>query len=428
MGDVAAYWRLGEELRAPERMLALRLCGVGMENVRLEEVPVPRPGPGQLLGRVDAVIACASDNKIIDQGAEHTLMYGWDPARHPVPIGHEGCITVAATGAGLGGEYARGRRFAVQPAVPSGPRDHRERYRNGGEGIRKLGMGYTLDGLFAEYVLVTEEVIETGCLLPLPGPEMPYFAAALAEPLSCVVSGQEHTVHILKEGPTAPRRAHLGIKPGGVTVVVGAGPMGRMHVEVALSCRPAKLIVSEPLAARREKLQADLGEKARRAGAALICTAPEGMRSALARESGGRGADDVILALGIAKLQEESLTWLAPGGVANFFGGAKAGEHMIQVDARRVHYDSIMAVGSSGGDPSDVATALRMLAEGMIEPGNYIATVGGLDSARALVEAVREQRLEGKGVVYPHTRAPLEAVEGWDGERERAFLERNLVG
>jgi L-iditol 2-dehydrogenase len=409
-------------------MWALRLHGAGMDRLRFEEVPTPRPGTGQVLGRVDAVMACASDSKIIDQGSEHTLLYGWDLERYPVPIGHEGCITVVDVGEGVAEEYAVGRRFAIQPAVPSGPRHHRERYRSNANGIEKVAIGYTLDGLFAEYVLITEEVIETGCLLPLPDPRMPYFTVALAEPLSCVVSAQEHSVHILKEGPSAPRRAHLGMKPGGVVAVLGAGPMGRMHIEVALSYGPAKVIVSEPNRGRVERVRATVGEKARRRGVAMICTEPEHVAQVVAQESEGRGADDVIVALGIREVQEQSLSLLARGGVANLFGGLKAGEHMISVDGRRIHYDSIMAVGSSGGDPSDVGRALVLLDEGVVEAGGYVAAVGGLDAAEELVEAVREQRLEGKGLIYPHARAALAQVERWGAEQEDGFLEERLVG
>jgi threonine dehydrogenase-like Zn-dependent dehydrogenase len=407
----------------PATMLALRLHGAGMEHLTLDEVPVPRPERGQLLARVEACIACASDNKIIDQAGEHTLMYGWDVTRWPVPIGHEGCITVVETGRGVPPEYAAGRRFAVQPAIPIGPRRHRERYRNGAEGIEKIAIGYTLDGLFAEYALVTEEVIETGCLLPLPDPAMPRFAAALAEPISCVVSAQEHTVHVLKEGPTQPRRAHLGLKPGGIVVIMGAGPMGRLHAEMALAARPAVVIVSEPMAGRLGKLRRDLDGKARRAGVAMAYTTPDRLEAVLTEASRGRGADDVIVSLGIGKAQEYAVSLLAPGGVANFFGGAKAGEHLIALDARRVHYDSISVVGSSGGDPSDVATALQLLCDGTIEAGHYIAAVGGLDAARDLVVAVREQRLEGKGVIYPSLRLPLREVEGWSDEQEKALLQ-----
>ncbi len=412
----------------PDTMWALRLHGSGAGNLRLDEIATPKPGPRELLGRVDAVIACASDSKIIDQGSEHPLMYGWDLERHPVPIGHEGSITIAAAGRAVSGRFPVGRRFAIQPAVPCGPRTHRERYRGGGEGIEKIAIGYTLDGLFAEYVLISEEVIDTGCLLPLPSADLPHFAAALAEPLSCVVSAQEHSVHILKEGPTEPRRAHLGMRPDGIVVVVGAGPMGRMHVEVALGYRPRKIIVSEPLTSRLERVRRTVGEKARRQGTALILTHPDGLAAALEVESDGQGADDIIVAVGVREVQENSLALLARYGVANLFGGLKKGEHMISVDTRRTHYDSVIATGSSGGDPSDVAKAISLLADGTIDAGSYIAAVGGMDSAEELISAVRSQQLDGKGVIYPGTRAALKRVDGWDAEQEARFLrERSPV-
>lgn len=409
-------------MAVPEAMWALRLHGPGMDNLRLEEVPTPRPGPGQLLARVDACIACASDNKIIDQGGEHTLMYGWDLSRHPVPIGHEGCVTAVDAGRDVPQRYRPGARFAIQPAVSSGPKHHRERYRDNAAGVEKIAIGYTLDGLFAEYVLITEEVIENGCLLPLPDPALPHFAAALAEPLSCVVSAQQHSVHILKDSPDAPRRAHLGLKPGGVVAVLGAGPMGRMHVELALRYRPRVVIVSDPLTARIDRIRGDIAEKARRLGAKLLLTDPDHFEAALSEESEGHGADDIIVALGVRQVQERAFELLAKGGVVNLFGGLKLGDHMVSLDSRRIHYDSVMAVGSSGGDPSDLVESLSLLADGTVEAGNYIAAVGGLDASKELIEGVRAQALEGKGVIYPHARGPLQMVDRWDAPAEQGYL------
>jgi L-iditol 2-dehydrogenase len=407
-------------------MTALRLHGVGLDQLRYDVVETPQPGPGQLVARVEAAIACASDNKIIDQGGEHTLMYGWDLAQYPMPIAHEGCVTVAATGEGIPAEYGVGRRFAVQPAVPAGPRHDRERYRDNAAGVEKIAVGYTLPGLFAEYVLISEEVIETGCLLPLPSSDMPSYAAALAEPLSCVVSAQEHTVHLLKDSPTQPRRAHLGLRPGGVVAVLGAGPMGRMHVEVALRYKPRIVIVSDPLEARLAKLRGPVEEKAKRLGVEMLLTSPDDFEGTLSRVSGGRGADDIIVAVGIRRLQERAFELLAPGGVANLFGGLKKGDHMLSLDGRRIHYDSVIAVGSSGGGPSDVASALALLDDGTIDAGNFIAAVGGLDAAEDLIRALRAQELDGKGVIYPHVRSPLQPVDGWDAERERESSGRDL--
>jgi len=100
---------------------------------------------------------------------------------------------------------------------------------------------------------------------------------------------------------------------------------------------------------------------------------------------------------------------------------------MIKVDTHRIHYDGITAVGSSGSDPSDVATAVRMIAEGKIDPGNFVVKCGGMDTVLSLIDAVRNRKINGKGIIYPHARALLTDVKDWNLKMERAFLEKYLV-
>jgi len=248
----------------------------------------------------------------------------------------------------------------------------------------------------------------------------------LAEPLSCVVAAQERMVHIVKESPTAPRRAVIGPKKGGVVLIVGAGPMGLMHIEVAMSHRPSKIIVSELLEMRRERAREIFQDKTARSGITMIFTDPSQLQEAVNRETDGKGVDDAIVALGIAKIQEDSFRYLARGGVTCFFGGTPYKDRMIQLDTHRIHYDGVTAVGSSGSDPSDVARTLEMVAEGLIDPGNYVVKCGGLDAATSLIHTVKRQEIDGKGVIYPHVRCPLFDIEGWNLDKERGFLEEKL--
>lgn len=408
----------------PQKMLALRLKGMGMENLCLEEIPTPVPGLGQILARVDAAIACASDNKVIDQGPDHPLMAGWDVSRYPVIPGHEASLTIASTGEGADKQFVVGTRCALQPAIPSGPRHFRERYKNNAEGLSKIAVGYTLPGVFAEYTLISEEVVEEGCLIPLGNMQVPHFGVALAEPLSCVVAAQQHSVHVVKDSAISPRRAQLGLKPGGVTVVLGAGPMGKMHVEMALGYSPRVILVSDPIEQRREDVRLAFHERAKEQRILLECLSPDQLSGELLRLTQGAGADDVICAMGLASVQEDSVGLLAKGGVSNLFGGTEKGKSVIQIDARRIHYDSVSLVGSSGSDPSDVAEAVRAIAEGRIDPGNYVAKVGGLDTVVDLIRLIRSQQIEGKGVIYPQCRAPLQDSGHWTAQMEEAFLLR----
>ena len=121
-------------------------------------------------------------------------------------------------------------------------------------------------------------------------------------------------------------------------------------------------------------------------------------------------------------MQEYALGLLAKGGVANFFGGTKTGAGKITVDTRRIHYDSISMVGSSGSDISHVARVLDLIAENKINAGSYISAVGGMNAVLDLLTEVRHQRFEGKGIVYPHQSGRLCIVAKWGKEEEAKFL------
>jgi L-iditol 2-dehydrogenase len=414
-----------QNLAIPPEMLALVLSGKGFKNLGLKRIPVPQPSPNQFLARVDAVFACSSDGKLIESGKDHPLMAGWDPEQWPVVIGHEGCITAVQVGANLKDRIRVGQTFALQPAVNSGPINFLDRYSNP-ESVQKVAVGYTLGGLFAEYILIQEEVIETDSLIAYDTSRIPYFAAAFSEPLSCVYSSQNQVPHIYKAGATSPRLARLGLKEGGITLVLGAGPMGILHADLAMMHRPRAVIISEPLEERRKQAAAMISAKAKDRGVEFIVTTPPELSRVLNRISQGRGADDCIAALGIARIQQESLKYLAKGGMAVFFGGARAGESDITVDTRRVHYDSISMVGSSGGDPSDVHAVMTLLEGGEISPELYVRRVGGLDAAIDLIKSVKAQAFFGKGLIYPRIRHPLFPVESWSGAKETEFLDKNL--
>ncbi len=415
----------GGAARVPAEMDGLVLAGKGFDKLFFRRLPVPRPGRNQFLARVDAVFACTSDGKLIETASEHPLLAGWDPERWPVVIGHEGCVTAVEVGEGLRGKVEPGQAFALQPATNVGPVNNLERYPNP-KAVRKTAIGYTLGGLFAEFVLITEEVIETDSLIPYDPGKIPYFAAAFSEPLSCVYSSQNQVPHVYKDGPAAPRRVRLGLKEGGVTLILGSGTMGILHADLAMSHRPRAIIISEPMEERRDQARGIIAAKAESRGIELILTTPDALPGVIDRLTGGRGVDDCISALGVARIQEESLKYLGPGGISVFFGGAKAGESLITVDTRRIHYDSISMVGSSGGDPSDVRAVMGLLEGGEITPELYVRRIGGLDAALGLVKAVKGQEFFGKGLIYPHVRGPLQPVGGWSAAEEAEFLEKNL--
>jgi threonine dehydrogenase-like Zn-dependent dehydrogenase len=265
-------------------------------------------------------------------------------------------------------------------------------------------------------------------LLPLPDDDLPYFVVSMAEPISCVYSAQQRNYHILKETPHHERKAQLGFLPGGVAVVIGAGAMGRMHAELALRFSPAVLIVSDLLQERLDQTVKCIGEKARKKGTRLICTTAEKLEETVKQASAGNGADDIILAVGIRSVQQNAITLLADGGVANLFGGLPKGQNILQLDALAVHYREIKLVGSSGGEPSDMTATLKAIVDNDIDPGNYVAAVGSLDNAIDVLKMIKETKIDGKAILYPHIRqTPLQMVDYWDKAKETDFLNSRLI-
>ncbi len=418
------------DVKVPNEMRALVLDGTGFEHVGVRMVPTPHPGPNQLLARVDAAGICTSLIKLIEQGPAHKQVYGWDVTRWPLILGDEGSVTVVEAGCDLRNRYQAGTRYVIQPAVDHAPINYRERYRNAARGVEKVAVGYTLPGHLAEYILVTEEVLAAACLLPLPDVSLPCAQAAMAEPFSCVISAQDHHVHLHQENPLGPRSVTKGVKSGGVTVIVGAGAMGRMHVDAALSARPRAIVVCEPVEPRLARVTELFAARAEKADILLCVVNPAvgNLQKVVDELTDGSGADDVIVSVGSRQAIEDSQKLVGRGAVLNLFGGLKKGEDVVGLDSGIVHYKEINVTGSSGGAPWDVARTLELMCTGMIDTSAHITRIGDLEHAMDFLQMIRTQAIDGKAVVYPHRRSSeILSVHRWTAADERAYLKSSGV-
>jgi threonine dehydrogenase-like Zn-dependent dehydrogenase len=380
-----------------------------------------------MLARVDAAGICTSLIKLVEQGPAHAQVYGWDLARFPLILGDEGCVTLVEVGQELTNRYHPGERYVVQPAVDHPPINYRERYRDGGRGVAKVAVGYTLPGHLAEYILILEEAVAAGCLLPVPSPSFPFAHAALSEPVSCCVSAQDHHVHLVQQAPAGPRQVVKGLKPGGVTVVVGAGSMGRMHVDVALSHQPRALAVADLVEARLELVRMLFGSRAAKLGVDLQVVNPAStdLRKIVNELTDYRGADDVIVAVGSKQAIENALNLVGRGAVLDLFGGLKKGEDIIGFDTGIIHYKEINVTGSSGGSPWDIARTLELMAKGEINAERHITRIGDLEHAIEFLRMIKAQEIDGKAVVYPHRRSgEIRAVASWSAKDEAEYLKQ----
>ena len=413
--------------KIPDEMRALVLDGTGFEHLQVLKVPTPRPGPGQMLARVDAAGICTSLIKLVEQGPNHQLVYGWDLERWPLILGDEGAVTLVEVGADLQKDYHPGERYVIQPAVDHGPINHPERYRDGGRGIHKVAVSYTLGGHLAEYILIPEEVLAASCLLPLPNTQLPYAHAAMSEPISCAISAQDHHMHLEQNNGLAERTLIKGLKPGGVTIIVGAGAMGRFHVELALSYHPRLVIVADFIDERLELVQRLFGTRAGQQGVDLITFNPgkADLKAFISEKSDYHGADDVVIAVGARAAIEGAMSYIGQGAVLDLFGGLKKGDEIVGFDTLAIHYKSINVTGSSGGSPWDIARTLELMAAGEIDPAIHITRIGDLDHAVELIKMVKAQQIDGKAIVYPHRRTgEIMTTRSWTAADENNYLSK----
>ena len=312
-------------------MLAARFCQPG--DVRVEEVPDPEPGPGDVVIRVRNCSVCGADRKTIQHG-HHRLS-------PPRVLGHEIAGEVVSAGAEVRG-WAAGDRVQVIAAIPCGAC----RECQAGHATvcaSRQNMGYQHDGGFAEFLLVPAKVIGVGGLNQIPD-GTGFAEASLAEPLACVLNAQER----------------CGVASGDEVLIIGDGPAGCLHARLARARGAARVI----MAGRRP------AHLARVAGLvapdAAIC-APDGdLALQVGKVTGGRGADVVIAAAGSAAVQEQAIGCAAPRGRVSLYSGLPPGTPPPVFDTNHVHYHELTVSGTSGASPAQTAQALGLIASGAV--------------------------------------------------------------
>jgi L-iditol 2-dehydrogenase len=258
-------------------MRAARLHGI--RDIRLEDLPRPAPGPGEVLLKVACVGVCGSDVHYYLEGR-----IGHQVVTAPIILGHEFSAWVAELGAGVEGLEV-GRLVAVDPAIPCGACEVcQSGHPNLCPDVLFCGTP-PVDGVLAEYA-----VMPAGNCFPLPegfGPA----EGAMLEPLGIAL----HTVDL------------AGLKPGQTVAVLGAGPIGLLTAAVARAAGAGAIYMTEPLAYRRRfalDYVADAGLN------------PDEMDvvAEVMRLTGGRGVDVAFEAAGAPETPDQAAAVTRPGG------------------------------------------------------------------------------------------------------------------
>ena len=308
-------------------------------DIRLGPVDEPSPGPGALKLRVRACSMCGTDVKISKSG--HPNMTA------PQIMGHEIAGDIVELGEGVS-DWAVGERVQVIAAIPDGTC---ATCLAGFPAVceHQLSMGYQFGGGFAEYLIVPNEVLRVDGLNRIPD-DLSYAEASVAEPLACVLNGQE--------------LARVGA--GDSVVVVGSGPIGCLHVRLARARGASRVILidlnAERLAQAAALVHPDL---------TVVSSETDPVEAVLAATD-GRGVDVVITAAASGTAQEQGLRMLARRGRLSLFGGLARDAPNITVDANLVHYRELTIVGVNGSSPAHNRAALELIASGAVPVADLI--------------------------------------------------------
>jgi L-iditol 2-dehydrogenase len=346
----------------------LALVYHGPDDLRVEEVPIPQIGPDEILLRVSAASICGTDLRI------------WHGGHRKYPVGtlripgHEVTGEIAEVGKNIHNLNA-GQRVFVAPNMGCG---HCRQCITGNNNrcANYAALGVTLDGAFAEFMRVPAEAVLQGNVMPLAG-SLNADVAALIEPLACVLRGQ---------------RA-LFIQPGDLVLVMGAGPIGVMHMLLARLSGAGKVLVSE--------LGEERALQAKRLGAdRVIQPEKEDIRALIEAESDGQGADVVIVAAPSYQGQESALGLAAIGGRINFFGGLPKDRPTINFDSNLVHYKELLVTATTACSTNDCRQAAAIVNSGRIDLSPLISARFPLKDALPAFQAA-EDRHSLKVVVKP---------------------------
>ncbi|HEX2224643.1 MAG TPA: alcohol dehydrogenase catalytic domain-containing protein [Thermoanaerobaculia bacterium] len=330
----------------------------------MREVPVPEPGPGELLVRIGAATTCGTDLKVYRRGGHPRML------RVPAPFGHEMAGTVVATGEGArrtdGAVWNEGDRVVVANSAPCGVC---ERCSRGRENLC-IDLHY-LNGAFSEYLLVPRRFAEVSTHRLLEG--LPFEVAALAEPLACVVHGLETCAPEVLDHPSE-------------IVIYGGGPIGLLFVDVLANAPPEgghHIVLADPNLSRLET--------GRQLGATeVVQVGREGGEAARLRghARGGDGYDLAIEATGSPAAWQDALASVRAGGTVQLFGGCPPGT-TVPLDTHRLHYSELTVKSAYHHRPATFRRALHLLASGLLHPQALLSAERPLSE---LEEALRSMR------------------------------------
>lgn len=335
----------------------------GVKDLRIEDVEVPEVESGEVLVKVKAATTCGTDLKIFQRGYVKKVI------QLPTVFGHEWAGEAVKVGEGLDWPK-KGMRVR---AGNSAPCLHCSMCQKGKYNLCENMIW--LWGAYAEYIKVPARMVLVN-MQEIPQ-HVSYEEAAITEPLACVLHGAEEA----------------GVKLGDVVTVVGAGPIGLLHLLTAKK-KGAGKIISIDLVQERLNFAKKLGADE------TINTGKENVVENVRRLTSGYGADVVIEAIGLPATWEQALKLVRKGGTVLEFGGCPPGTE-IKVDTELLHYGEVTVRGAFHATPLHFKKALNLIASRTIDVRPLVTRKMMLEEIKEAFEILATTKSEIKIAITP---------------------------
>lgn len=285
----------------------------GPNNFDSGEFDKPQIGDNDILLKMKSAAICGTDIRILEGKKTKGV-------RYPSIIGHEICGIIDEVGKNVK-YYNVGDKVAIANVMPC-KSCHSCLTGRENACLNRKAIGYEYNGGFAEYVLIPDIFVDGGNVVKLPE-NVSFEEGALIEPLACCIRGMKNA----------------GTGFNDTVLILGAGPIGLMHLQLAKIAGAKQVIVSEPINSRREK--------ALKLGADRVVNPnEEDLSKIIMTMTDGIGADIIIMAIGVPTIVNSTIKLCRKGGTVNLFAGfAGTGESTIEVNT--IHYNEITLNGST---------------------------------------------------------------------------------
>ena len=336
-------------------------------DIRVEERPDPVSKKNNMIVKVSCCAICGTDLKILTSG---------NPRCHPPRIiGHEMVGSIIHLGSEVYG-FKIGDRITLATTISCGECE----YCNIGLGNlcnNSKPISYDYDGAFAEYIEIPPAAIKGGNVIKVPG-SVPNEAASLSEPLSCAINSHEIA----------------NLRKGSNVVIVGGGPLGAIHAELAKAEGAKQVIITEACAERLELLKTRLDD------VIVLDAINEDVQKIIKEKTNGLGADIVIVCAPSKTAMEQSLSLARKDGSVSFFASLPRGSSKITIDSRIIHYNELRVTGASDSRPEHVIKAVELFEKNLINYNAIITHKIPLEKINEGFELMKKRRSL-KILVYP---------------------------